>query len=222
MFWPRRLRVRKTTIPGEPTQKSVGERQCLLNTTCCFSLQTLWKNSGWPETGLPFAGCTFSGTYDQYGHSRNPERSHSREDSLQFQANMFSPPTPCSLRASFSQWTMPAGAGNPFASAGWREGPQMVTLLLNFHANTDHKESLEKRLAVPAGHFCISYLGRDGREGRVTNWKFSLFCRLRSCNFPNGIRAMQLSSSVLKLKSDLGGMFRILSSVRVTCAGWYQ
>lgn len=40
----------------------------------------------------------------------------------------------------------------------------MVTLLLNFHANTDHKESLEKRLAVPAGHFCISYLGHDGRE----------------------------------------------------------
>lgn len=56
---------RQLTIPGEHTQKSVGERQCFLNTTCCFSLQTLWKNSGWPETGLPFAGYTFSGTYDQ-------------------------------------------------------------------------------------------------------------------------------------------------------------
>lgn len=61
-----------------------------------------------------------------------------------------------------------------------------------------------------------------GGKGKVTNWKFSLFCRVRSCNFPNGIRAMQLSSSVLKLKSDLGGMFRVLSSVGVTYAGWYH
>lgn len=209
---------RQLTIPGEHTQKSVGERQSFLNITCRFSLQTLWKNSGWPETGLPFTGYAFSGTYDQV-IPEIPREAIVEKTFYSFRQTVSSDSV--FPLASFSLWTMPAGAGIPFSSAGWREGPQMVILLLNFHANTEHKESLEKPLAVPAGHFCISYLGRDGRKGRVTNWKFSLFCKVRSCNFPNGIQALQLFQFCLKIEVRFGGgMFRILSSFKDTCTGW--
>lgn len=51
----------------------------------------------------------------------------------------------------------------------------------------------------------LSILDVKGREKRMTNWKFSLLCKVRSCNFRSGIQTMQLSSYALKLKSDLEG-----------------